>query len=81
MEGADGWSNSGDALYVPGQGGGTRSPGGSVDFHLIHSQLDDLMNRVSSVIETATVYTNNDGSRSLEFLDPDGNEIKIMEAL
>lgn len=69
------------ALYVPGQGGGQRSPGGSVDFHLAHSQLDELKNRVSTVIETVAIHANNDGSRSLELLDPDGNEIKIMEAL
>ncbi|MEM9006099.1 MAG: VOC family protein [Cyanobacteria bacterium P01_F01_bin.86] len=69
------------ALYVPGRGGGQRSPGGSVDFHLGHNQLDELKNRVSTVIETVAIHTNDDGSRSLEFLDPDNNKIKIMETL
>ncbi|EKU96295.1 lactoylglutathione lyase-like lyase [Leptolyngbya sp. PCC 7375] len=69
------------ALYVPGRGGGQRSPGGSVDFHLGHSQLDELKRRASNVTKTVAIHNNNDGSRSLEFLDPDGNEIKIMETL
>ena len=69
------------ALYVPGRGGGQRSPGGSVDFHLGHSQLDELKIHISTIIETVAIHTNDDGSRSLELLDPDGNKLKIMEAL
>lgn len=66
------------ALYVPGKGGGDRVPGGSVDFHLAASDLNMLQARLKPLTETATIYTNNDGSQSLELNDPDGNTLKIM---
>lgn len=67
------------ALYVPGKGGGGRTPGGTVDFHLSHDQIDTLEQQVSKSAPDATVHANADGSRSLEFSDPDGNILKIME--
>lgn len=68
------------ALYVTGKGGGNRSPGGSVDFHLVHADLDALRTRLIQSYPDcgAEVFENNDGSRSLEFSDPDGNELKVM---
>jgi catechol 2,3-dioxygenase-like lactoylglutathione lyase family enzyme len=37
------------ALYLPGKGGGNRSPGGSVDFHLTHNRLDEVQATVRRV--------------------------------
>jgi catechol 2,3-dioxygenase-like lactoylglutathione lyase family enzyme len=67
------------ALYVPGKGGGDRPPGGSVDFHLTHDRLDELHRTVRRAQPDAAVHSNDDGTRSLEFRDPDGNAIKIMQ--
>lgn len=79
-----GWAQFGGdpalALYVPGQGGGDRPPGGSVDFHLVHSDIDALC---ATLIQKhpeagAGIHENADGSRSLECRDPAGNLLKIM---
>lgn len=67
------------ALYVPGKGGGSRQPGGSLDFHLSCNNLDGLHHRVSQANDSAKIHKNDDGSRSLEFEDSDGNIIKVME--
>lgn len=67
------------ALYTPGQGGGNRTPGGTVDFHLSHDRLDALQAMAATVAPDAIIHANADGSRSLEFTDPDGNLLKIME--
>ena len=66
------------ALYVPGKGGGDRPVGGSLDFHLGSPALDDLLAAVKTVAPDAALHENADGSRSLEFSDPDGNLVKIM---
>ncbi|MEM6276319.1 MAG: VOC family protein [Pseudomonadota bacterium] len=66
------------ALYVPGKGGGDRAPGGSLDFHLASDSLDALLERAAAVAPDASIHANADGSRSLEFTDPDGNVVKIM---
>lgn len=66
------------ALYLPGRGGGNRSPGGSVDFHLTHNRLDEVQATVRRVQPAAAIHDNDDGSRSLEFRDPDGDLI-IMQ--
>lgn len=68
------------ALYVPGRGGGNRTPGGSVDFHLSHPALDQLSERAATVAPDAAVFVNDDGSASLEFRDPDGNLLKIIQS-
>jgi catechol 2,3-dioxygenase-like lactoylglutathione lyase family enzyme len=67
------------ALYAPGRGGGARTPGGSVDFHLTHDRLDELYARVRHVQADARLHDNDDGSRALEVRDPDGNGIKIVQ--
>ncbi|MDD9728235.1 VOC family protein [Roseovarius sp. SK2] len=67
------------ALYLPGKGGGDRTLGGTVDFHLSHNHLDELHVQTRKTVPNATVHENADGSRSLEFSDPDGNIIKVME--
>src|SRR4051812_39447405 len=67
------------ALYVPGMGGGNRQPGGSVDFHLQVEDIKALEARLKDFdpsLETG-IFTNDDGSETLEFKDPDGNEWKI----
>ena len=69
------------ALYKPGMGGGNRQPGGSLDFHLAVADLDALEARIRAKgpeVEVG-IFTNDDGSRTLEFRDPDGNEWKIGE--
>ena len=66
------------ALYVPGKGGGESPLGRGLDFQLAHDDLDALAETVRSVAPGAKIFTNADGSRSLEFTDPDGNLIKIM---
>ncbi|MEM6428017.1 MAG: VOC family protein [Deinococcota bacterium] len=68
------------ALYVPGKGGGNRTPGGSVNFQLQHPNVDELLATFKENLPDvkAEIFENNDGSRSLEFADPDGNELKIM---
>jgi|AACY02.2.fsa_nt_gi Predicted ring-cleavage extradiol dioxygenase len=66
------------ALYVPGQGGGDRPPGGSADFHLAHADLEGLLARIAPHAADAAIHDNADGSRSLELSDPDGNALKIM---
>ncbi|MCY6382326.1 VOC family protein [Hoeflea prorocentri] len=73
-------SGMGLALYVPGKGGGERPIGGSVDFHLHHSDLDALLDGMPAEATDAGIHENADGSRSLEFSDPDANLIKIMES-
>lgn len=67
------------ALYVPGKGGGDRTIGGSVDFHLASRDLDALKDALPSNASDVGLHENADGSRSLEFRDPDGNLMKIME--
>ena len=67
------------ALYVPGKGGGDRIPGGSVDFHLSCDRLEELADHVRRAAPEARIHENADGGRSLEFPDPDGNVLKIME--
>lgn len=69
------------ALYVPGMGGGNRQPGGSVDFHL---QVEDIKALEARIREfdpdlEVGIFTNDDGSQTLEFKDPDGNEWKLSE--
>lgn len=70
------------ALYMPGKGGGNRQPGGSVDFQLAHPDIETLQSRIREHFPDgkAEIFSNDDGSRSLEFADPDGNELKIMAA-
>lgn len=79
-----GWAQMGGAsfslaLYVPNKGGGDRLPGGSVDFHLSHDDLASLHQQVARVASDAAIHANDDGTRSLEFSDPDGNLLKVME--
>lgn len=69
------------ALYKPGMGGGNHQPGGSLDFHLAVEDLSALESRLKEHapdLETG-IFTNDDGSRTLESKDPDGNEWKIGE--
>ncbi|MCR9136359.1 MAG: VOC family protein [Alphaproteobacteria bacterium] len=73
------FADIGLALYVPGKGGGDRVIGGSVDFHFHHPNLDGLQEQLPENADQIGLHENADGSKSLEFCDPDGNVIKIME--
>lgn len=68
------------ALYVPGKGGGDRAIGGSLDFHLHHPDLSQLREKLPDNADQVGLHENADGSKSLEFCDPDGNVIKIMQS-
>lgn len=70
------------ALYKPGMGGGNRTPGGSVDFHLASTDLSALQARLKAFDPELEVgiFKNDDGSETLEFSDPDGNTFKIGAA-
>jgi predicted enzyme related to lactoylglutathione lyase len=70
------------ALYIPGMGGGNRAPGGSVDFHIAASDLELLRDRLREYDPHLKlgIFKNDDGSETLEFSDPDGNEMKIMKS-
>lgn len=80
---AYGWAQLGGAeigiaLYVPGKGGGDGTPGQDRDFHLMAGNLDALLVRVAPLDASAAIVTNDDGSRSLDVKDPDGNGLRIM---
>ena len=70
-------------LYEPGKGGGNRTPGGSVDFHL---SLDEasfmpLANRLleeGKLVENM-IHTGADGSTFIEVADLDGNIMKLSK--
>jgi len=66
------------ALYVPGRGGGDRPPGGMLDFQLACADPAPLLTFFFNDSAYSEIYTNADGSRSLEFTDPDGNTWKVM---
>ena len=66
------------ALYRPGAGGGAGVMGHDLDFHLSAPDLEALLASVAPLAPDAAIHENADGSRSLEFRDPDGNGIKIM---
>ena len=68
------------ALYVPGKGGGERTIGGSLDFHLACGDLKALREKLPDSARGVGLHENADGSVTLEFQDPDGNEIKVFEA-
>ncbi|MEM8811428.1 MAG: VOC family protein [Pseudomonadota bacterium] len=69
------------ALYVPGKGGGNREPGGSVEFQLLHPDVAALHAVLHQEFpgSKAGLHDHDDGARSLEFTDPEGNEVKILE--
>lgn len=69
------------ALYVPGMGGGDRTPGGSVDFQLEGPDLIGyamlLENRGVDIGEG--VMESGDDGYFLEVSDPDGNVLKFVQ--
>lgn len=61
-------------LYIPGQGGGTREPGGSIDFSFAVEDIVSLQSNlkknnalVSDIADTA------DGMQVIDVTDPFGN--------
>ena len=70
------------ALYVPRKGGGQRTIGGNIDFHLV---LDaDDFDKLAPALKDAgllvedMIHTGNDGSTFIDLRDPDENVIKIF---
>lgn len=70
------------ALYVPGMGGGSRPPGASLDFQLAVVDLATLKGQLLDYSSDLGIgiFKNDDGSETLEFSDPDGNEWKIAKS-
>ncbi|MEM9450079.1 MAG: VOC family protein [Cyanobacteria bacterium P01_E01_bin.6] len=63
-------------LYVPGKGGGTRSPGGSIDFSFVIADFDNYHAMlVKSGANVGEIIETNDGMKVFDITDPDGNEI------
>lgn len=72
-------------LYVPGEGGGDRPVGGSVDFHLAlpPDAFDALAAKLAErgrLIGDKT-QDGDDGTRFAEAVDPDGNTIKLFREM
>ena len=66
-------------LYVPGMGGGTRQPGGSVDFSLTTTDLEQLHQAYATVERTTDIVTTNDGQKLFDIEDEDGNVITFRQ--
>lgn len=68
------------ALYVPGKGGGTGTPGQSDCLHLTTSDADAFRARLTAaeIDPDSHFYTGADHISYFELQDPDGNTIKIM---
>lgn len=70
----------GIGLYVPGKGGGDAVAGSDAWFHLAHSDLAVLLPKIKERDPHAVITKNADASKSLDFRDPDGNTLRIMQS-
>ena len=76
-----GWASlsrhgAGVGLYVPGKGGGTRNPGGSIDFSFVITDFDDYHATLeNNEVNVGEIVATNDGIHVFDVVDPDGNEI------
>lgn len=72
-------------LYVPGQGGGERTIGGSVDFHLAlpPAEFNLLAARLTErgCLVGDAIQNGDDGTRFVEAIDPDGNTLKLFQEM
>lgn len=70
------------ALYQIQLGGGSRTLGGSLDFHfaLDFEEFDELAHKLlkANILKENRIHKGNDGSTFIELLDPDNNELKIF---
>ena len=67
-------------LYVPGMGGGTRAPGGSIDFTFVVADLVGYREAIrSSGAEVGEIQDTDDGMKVLDIVDPDGNELVVRQ--
>ncbi len=70
------------ALYQINKGGGSRTLGGSIDFHFAMDAdvFDEVAPKWLSnhLLKEDMIHSGNDGSTFVELLDPDQNELKIM---
>lgn len=67
-------------LYVPGKGGGTRRPGGSIDFSIAVPDLDALYADLCGIPTCSAIQTSADGVRLFDVTDPFENVITFMQA-
>jgi len=71
------------ALYSSGFGEDDRRPGGTLDFHLLVSQLESLRDRLRErrACVTGGLLCGTNGLRSMDIKDPDGNVLRLCERL
>jgi predicted enzyme related to lactoylglutathione lyase len=71
------------ALYSAGFGEDDRRAGGSLDFHLLVSQLESLRDRLRErrACVPGGLLCGANGSRSMDITDPDGNVLRLCERL
>ncbi|MEM9670824.1 MAG: hypothetical protein AAF950_18080 [Pseudomonadota bacterium] len=62
-------------------GGGDRAIGGSLDFHPHRNELAGLRDRIPKAANGVALHVNADGTKSLEFSDPDSNHVKVIESM
>ena len=72
-------------LYVPGEGGGERAVGGSVDFHLAlpPTAFDTLTMTLArrGCLVDGSVQHGDDGTTFAEAIDPSGNRLKLFREM
>lgn len=68
------------ALYLAGKGGGDGAPGGAVEAHFAHPDLEALETRIAPLATSATLARNADGTLSLDLVDPSGTALRVMQA-
>lgn len=67
-------------LYVTGKGGGTRQPGGSIDFSFALTELDSYHATLkTNGVTVSDIITTNDGLQLFELVDPSGNELTFRQ--
>ena len=70
----------GMGLYVPGKGGGTRQPGGSIDFSLCIDNFEEFYVSLETAgLAISPIAESADGITLFDINDPDGNEITIRK--
>jgi len=70
------------ALYIPGEGGGDRPPGGSVDFHLVCDNLVDFWRELlGRGLDTgAGIVSGPETAAFMDLKDSEGNVLRIIQS-
>jgi predicted enzyme related to lactoylglutathione lyase len=66
-------------LYVPGKGGGTRAPGGTVDFSIQVDDVDALHAELAELESCGGLTLTADGMRLFDITDPSGNVLTFVQ--